>query len=137
MGILSENGMSLLVECEDCRDKFEINSKNGTMHFKRKYEINGQTIFLSYYDCPKCNRRHYAQIDSTKTLNEMREIEHQIAKLAAAKKKGKMVPQKQSAKFKKSREHLTQSRNELMKQYTGKLIHDSETDTDFELRFSV
>ena len=78
MGILSENGMSLLVECEDCRDKFEINSKNGTMHFKRKYEVNGQTIFLSYYDCPKCNRRHYVQIDSTKTLNEMREIEHQI-----------------------------------------------------------
>ena len=73
MGILSENGMSLLVECEDCRDKFEINSKKRDNAFQKKIQVNGQTIFLSYYDCPKCNHRHYVQIDSTKTLNEMRD----------------------------------------------------------------
>lgn len=137
MGILSENGMSLLVECEDCRDKFEINSKNWTMHFKRKYEINGQTIFLSYYDCPKCNRRHYVQIDTIQTLQELKEIERMFIKLSVAKKKGKQPPQSQSAKFKKAREHLAQSRIDLMKQFTGKLVHDSETDTDIILEFSV
>lgn len=137
MGILSENGMSLLVECEDCRNKFEVNVNNKTMTFKKKFDVNGQTIFLSYYICPECGRYHYVQIDNQSTLNELKDVERQFIKLAAAKSKGKTVPQKQSAKFKKSREHLAHSRNELMKQYTGKLIHDSETDTDFELRFSV
>lgn len=137
MGNLSENGMSVLAECEDCRNKFEVNAKNGTTSFKVKYEVNGQTIFLSFYDCPHCKRRHYIQIDTQSTLNELREVERQFVKLAKATKNGKMVPQKQSAKFKKAREHLTQNRNELMKQFTGKLIHDSETDTDFELTFSV
>ena len=137
MGILSENGMSLLVECEDCRNKFEVNVNNKTMTFKKKFDVNGQTIFLSYYICPECGRYHYVQIDNQSTLNELKDVKRQFIKLAVAKKKGKMVPQKQSAKFKKSREHLAHSRNELMKQYTGKLIHDSETDTDFELRFSV
>ena len=137
MGILSENGMSVLAECEDCKNKFEVNAKNDTIRFKVKYEVDGQTIFLSFYDCPQCKRRHYIQIDTQSTLNELREVERQFVKLASATKNGKMVPQKQSAKFKKAREHLTRNRNELMKQYTGKLIHDSETDTDFELIFSV
>lgn len=137
MSKLSENKMSLLVECEDCRHKFEVNVNNKTMTFKKKFEVNGQTIFLSYYICPECGRCHYVQIDNQSTLNELKDVERQFAKLAAAKTKGKIVPQKQSAKFKKSREYLAHSRNELMKQYTGKLIHDSDTDSEFELRFSV
>ncbi len=137
MSKLSENKMSLLVECEDCRNKFEVNVNNKTMTFKKKFDVNGQTIFLSYYICPECGRYHYVQIDNQSTLNELKDVERQFMKLAAAKSKGKTVPQKQSAKFKKSREHLARSRNELMKQYTGKLIHDSDTDSEFELRFSV
>ena len=137
MSKLSESKMSLLVECEDCRNKFEVNIDNKAMTFKKKFEVNGQTIFLSYYICPECGRYHYVQIDNQSTLNELKDVERQFAKLAVAKTKGKTVPQKQSAKFKKSREHLAHSRNELMKQYTGKLIHDSDTDSEFELMFSV
>ena len=129
--------MSLLVECEDCRNKFEVNIKNKAITFKKKFEVNGQTIFLSYYICPECGRYHYVQIDNQSTLNELKDVECQFVKFAVAKIKGKTVPQKQSAKFKKSREYLAHSRNELMKQYTGKLIHDSDTDSEFELRFSV
>lgn len=132
-----DKGMSLMVECEDCCEKFELSSTNSSVVHKRKYDVNGQSIFLSYYDCPKCGRRHFVQIDNQATLNELREVERLFVKLAVAKKKGKQPPQSQSAKFKRTREHLGDSRKQLMNQYTGKLLHDSETDSDFTLKFSV
>lgn len=137
MSKLSENKISLLVECEDCRNKFEVNINNKTMTFNKKFEVNGQSIFLTYYDCPKCGRRHYVQIDDKTSLNKLREVSQQFFKLSVTKRKGKEIPQKQSAKFKKARQHLSDYRMNLMKQYTGKLIHDNETDSDFVLRFSV
>lgn len=133
----SNNGFSVLAECQECGKKFEMSSTNEVVQHKKEFKVNEQSIFVTYYDCPDCGRRHYIKIDNQSTLNELKDVERQFVKLAAAKTKGKTVPQKQSAKFKKSREHLAHSRNELMKQYTGKLIHDSDTDSEFELRFSV
>ena len=67
----------------------------------------------------------------------LKDATRQMTRLMVLRRKGKTVPQKQSVKFKKTREHLAQIRMELMKQYTGKLVHDSETDTNFRLEFSV
>jgi DNA-directed RNA polymerase subunit RPC12/RpoP len=137
MGILSENGMSLLVECQDCGKKFEVSSKDEIIQHKKEFKVNEQSIFLTYYDCPDCGRRHCVQVDTIQTLQELKEVERMFIKLSVAKKKGKQPPQSQSAKFKKAREHLAQSRIDLMKQFTGKLVHDSETDTDIVLEFSA
>lgn len=135
----SDKGMSLLVECEDCKHRFEISTVEAASHLshKKEFNVNGKSIFLTYYDCPKCGRRHYVQIDDKTSLNKLREVSQQFVKLSIAKKKGKDIPQKQSAKFKKARQNLSDYRMNLMKEYTGKLIHDNETDSDFELRFSV
>ena len=133
----SGDGLSILVECQDCRKKFEVSSGNEVVHHKKEFKANEQSIFLTYYDCPECGRRHYVQIDTTQTLQELREVERMFVKLSVAKKKGKQPPQSQSAKFKKAREHLAQNRTDLMKQFTGKLVHDSETDKDITLEFSV
>lgn len=130
--------MSLLAECEDCKTKFEINSGKATnVTHKRKFNVNGRSIFLTYYDCPSCGRRHYVQIDDVTSLNKLRDCSKQFVKLSSAKRKDKQISQKQSAKFKKTRQHLSDYRMKLMKEYTGKLVHDNETDSDFELRFSV
>lgn len=131
--------MSLLVECEDCKEKFRITSGNAVnaVTHKKEFNVNGQSIFLTYYDCPKCGRRHYVQIDDATSLNKLKEVSRQFVKLAVLKKKDKEIPQKQSAKFKKARQNLSDYRMNLMKEYTGKLLHDNETDSDFELRFSV
>lgn len=129
----------LMFECEDCKQKFLVTqdqAPNSLTH-KKEFNVNGQSIFLTYYDCPKCGRRHYVQIDDTTSLNKLKEVSRQFVKLSVAKRKGKEIPQKQSAKFKKARQHLSDYRMNLMKQYTGKLIHDNETDSDFMLRFSV
>ena len=139
MSTIDRETMSLLVECEDCKEKFQITTDNAvnTVTHKKEFNVNGQSIFLTYYDCPKCGRRHYVQIDNATSLNKYKEVSRQFIKLAVAKKRGKEIPQKQSAKFKKARQHLSDYRMNLMKQYTGKLIHDNETDSDFVLRFSV
>lgn len=139
MSKIDKETMSLLVECEDCKEKFRITSGNAVnaVTHKKEFNVNGQSIFLTYYDCPKCGRRHYAQIDDAASLNKLKEVSRQFVKLAAAKKRGKDIPQKQSAKFKKARQYLSDYRMKLMKEYTGKLVHDNETDSDFELRFSV
>ena len=139
MSKIDKETMSLLVECEDCKTKFSISvseAANAVTH-KKEFNVNGQSIFLTYYDCPKCGRCHYVQIDDAVSLNKLKEVSRQFVKLAVAKKKGKDIPQKQSAKFKKARQHLSDYRMKLMKEYTGKLVHDNETDSDFVLRFSV
>ena len=131
--------MTLLVECEGCKHRFEITSNEAAylVTHKKEFNVNGQSIFLTYYDCPKCGRRHYVQIDDATSLNKLKEVSRQFVKLAVLKKKDKEIPQKQSAKFKKARQNLSDYRMNLMKEYTGKLLHDNETDSDFELRFSV
>lgn len=139
MSEINRERMSLMVECEDCKQKFEITSGEAThsITHKKEFNVNGQSIFLTYYDCPKCGRRHYVQIDDVTSLNKLKEVSRQFVKFAVAKKKGKEIPQKQSAKFKKARQNLSDYRMNLMKQYAGKLIHDNEMDSDFVLRFSV
>lgn len=133
------SGLPLMVECEDCGTKFRISSQEaiGHVQHKKEYRVNERSIFLTHYDCPSCGRRHYVQIDDATSLNKLKEVSRQFVKLSVAKKKGKEIPQKQSAKFKKARQYLSDYRMNLMKQYTGKLIHDNETDSDFVLRFSV
>lgn len=129
----------MLVECEDCKRKFEIISdetKSNITH-KKEYKVNGQSIFLTYYDCPSCGRRHYVQIDDAISLNKLNETKKQFIKLSIAKQKGKEISQKQSARFKKTRQNLSDYRTKLMKDYTGESIHDDDTDSDFILRFSV
>lgn len=131
----SGNGLAILVECQDCGKKFEVSSKDKIVQHKKEFKVNEQSIFITYYDCPDCGRRHCVQIDTEETLLELQKVEGQLTRLFS--KRGKSTPQKQSESFKEARKHLADSRNRLMKRYTGKLIHDSETDTDIELKFSV
>lgn len=139
MSEINQERMPLMVECEDCKQKFEITSNEAahSVTHKKEFNVNGQSIFLTYYDCPKCGRRHYVQIDDAVSLNKLKKVSRQFVKLAAAKKEGKEIPQKQSVKFKKARQNLSDYRMNLMREYTDKLVHDNETDSDFVLRFSV
>lgn len=139
MNEVKQEQMSFLVECENCKEKFIITSCEDahSVTHKKEFNVNGQSIFLTYYDCPKCGRRHYVQIDDAVSLNKLKKISRQFIKLAVAKKEGKEISQEQSAKFNKARQNLSNYRMDLMKKYTGKLIHDNETDSYFELRFSV
>lgn len=131
---MANEGLNMMVHCEKCEKVFEVNGANIK---NREFNVNGRSIFLTYYDCPTCGHRHFAQIDDTKSKQMLVGVSVTFAKFAAAKKKGKTISKKQSEKFKKARQNLSDYRMALMKEFTGKLIHDSEAGTDFELRFSV
>lgn len=127
---------TLLVECENCKQKFQIGEQNAVTH-KRKLVVEGKVIYLTYYDCPSCSKRHFVQIDNDRTLQQLNDVTSRFKNLSVKRIKGQQISRKQSARFEKARKHLANSRIELMKKYTGKLVHDNETDSDFELRFSV
>lgn len=129
----------LMFECEDCKQKFPVtqDQASNSLTHKKEYKSNGQSIFLTYYDCPYCGKRRFVQIDDTSSMQELVRVTNEFKSLAIKRQKDKTISKKQSDNFKKSRQHLSDYRMNLMKQYTGKLIHDNETDSDFVLRFSV
>lgn len=132
------------VECEDCKRKFQIytgmtsNESDKAKVCRKEFSVNnGKSIFLTYYDCPSCGRRHYVQIDDEVSTDKLKEVSMMFIKLSAKKRKGKEISKKQSDEFKKARQHLSDYRIKLMEEYTGKLIRNNETESNFVLRFSV
>lgn len=131
--------MATNIQCIDCKTRFNAESDQiaSKITHKREFDINGRSIFLTYYDCPKCGKRNFVQIDDVKSKQELTRISVEFMKLASMTNKGKTIPQKRSERFKKARQHLTEYRMTLVKEFTGKSIHDDETGMDFELRFNV
>lgn len=125
----------MFVECENCKQRFDVSS-DGVVNHKKEFKVKDKSIFLTYYDCPSCGRRHYVQIDDAISLNKLKRIEEMFIKISVAKKKGKAIPEKQLEKFKKARKNLSEYRINLMKEFTGIKISD-ETGTEYDLRFSV
>lgn len=129
---------NLMFECEDCKQKFSVSREkapNSITH-KKEYKVNGQSIFLTYYDCPFCGKYHFVQIDDAVSLQELKLVTSEFYKLVAKRKSGKAIPKKRSEKFNESRKHLSDYRMNLMKEFTGKVIVDDDG-TKRVLRFSV
>ena len=131
--------LQISVQCEDCKREFMIGPEQGpnSITNKKEVEIKGQSIFLTYYDCPSCGRRHYVQIDDSISLVKLNEAKQQFVSLAVAKKKGKEISKKQLAKFKKTRKDLSAYRIKLMKQFTNEDIFNEAKGECEKLRFSI
>lgn len=130
--------LNLMFECESCKQKFPVSqdqAPNSLTH-KKEFNVNGQSIFLTYYDCPHCRNRHFVQIDDTSSLQELTRITVELRKLMVKRQKGKTISKKQSDNFKKARQHLSDYRTNLMKEFTGKTVVD-ESGVEYTLRFSV
>lgn len=128
--------MNIKVICKDCNKEVKINDYDVT-HEKEFEDENGQTILLSYFDCPSCQERQYVQVDNGQTLVIKRDNIKMFRRLSRLRDKGKQIPKQQSEKFGKLREELTNKRNELMKQYDGSLVTDTETGEQVKLSFTV
>lgn len=142
MSNFDNKSLFLTAVCEDCDYKFKVSSCNEAAESKivqREFynKSDDKSIFLTYYDCPKCNRRHYVQIDDFKSLNKLKDVKRQFIKLAVLKKKNKEIPKTQLLKFEKARKDLSSYRRKLMCLYDGKKIYDNELDVEFVLRISV
>lgn len=128
---------SFSVMCNNCKEKLKVGKdiKPSEIKHKKKYVVNGKEIFLTYFECPKCKIRQFVQIDDKNTLSELKEVKKQFRNLSLKRRLGNEIDKEQSDKFKEAREHLAQSRIRLARKYTGTLVHDNETDLNFEMRF--
>lgn len=128
--------MNIMVECERCKKKFAVGTEVDTSPITKEYGCEGRSLLLTYYDCKHCGYRHFVQIDTIETRRELERVTTMFRDVMAKRAKGKRC-KKQSDRFSKARQHLAESRNELMKEFTGKTVIERETGHTFVLRFSV
>lgn len=135
----SKKDFGILFQCEECGKRFPVSQEEApnSLTHKKEFTILGESIFLTYYDCPSCGRRHYVQIDDVSSLQELTRIKNEFVKLSLRRRKGKAISKKQSENFKKARQHLAEYRNNLMKKYTGSHVINENIGCFEELRFSI
>lgn len=136
----NKQGLNFLAKCEGCGQGFEVTPqilKNKKFEFKEEGKTEGKSIWITYYDCPKCGHLHMVQADDEKSKQMLTKVSIMFAQLAAAKRKGKTISKKTSDKFKKARNDLSIYRMALMKELTEKWVYDPESGNFWELRFSV
>lgn len=130
--------LSFMAECEECKANIKIASDDVSVTHKREfYTEDGRTLYLTYYDCPVCGKRHFVQVDDERSLKMLEENKKQFFHNAALKTTGKKLRKKKVDQYKSTKTHLANYRTILMKELSGIMLHDDVAGTDFVLRFSV
>ena len=133
---INQGTMTAKVECKNCKSVFTIGPGNIT--FDKMYEDeSGRSIFLTYFDCPDCQERHYVQIDNQQSREVKKKTQRMFAQLSVMRNKNKQIPKQQQNKFNKLRKDLNDRRFELMKQYDGSIVTDTETGDKIKLNFTI
>lgn len=138
MNDVVKNTMNFLAQCENCGERFKHDNEGTNFtHAKEYKDKGGRSIWITYFDCPKCGRRHYVQIDDTRSNQLKNETFNLFKKLSKKRINGKDIPKKQNEKFKKFNNNLIEARMELMKRYQNQKVTCIETGEEVELHFSV
>lgn len=126
------------VKCKQCEKEFSISSTaaQSSIAHKKEFKVNGQSIFLTYYDCPHCGERHFVQIDDAESLNALKRVTNEFYKLMKNKKQNKKISKKQLDNFEKIRKDLSIYRTNLMKEYTDKVAIDA-VGNGYTLKFLI
>lgn len=128
--------MNVKAICQKCKESFDVSEEN--LVYQKEFMYDGQSIFLTYFDCPKCGRRHFVQIDDQKSKELLERCKRDFVSLSIAKSKGhkKVIKNNRKKKFDAERKYLSELRNELAKEYSGRQVMDLETGNVFVLLFS-
>lgn len=130
--------MKVKAICQKCKSSFDISEES--LVYQKEYSYEGQSIFLTYFDCPNCSKRHFVQIDNEKSIEVLKKCEKDFVRLSIAKTKGYKYTKNRENRIKKKfnaeRKHLSKFRNELVKEYSGRQVTDLETGNTFVLLFS-
>ena len=106
--------MNLEVICDDCKTKFAINPD---MIHKEKRNFNGESIWLTYYDCQVCKKRYFVQIDNVITNKMFADCAKQMIRLS----KKKVRSQKQVDDLRRMMLDLDKARIDLMSKYANEI----------------
>ena len=92
---------------------------------------------MTYLDCPDCQERHYVQVDNQQSREVKKKTQRMFKQLSVMKNKNKPIPKQQQNKFNRLRKDLNDRRFELMKQYDGSTVTDTETGDKIKLNFTI
>lgn len=121
---MSNSGLAFMAECIDCKEKIAVTPSNIK---KEEYKFEGkQSMWVTHYDCPKCGRIHYCQIDDVKTNHLLVEGSKILARIAKFKKRGQGIPKKLQSKYKRNSSDLALSRRKLMQKYNNQWFEDAD-----------
>lgn len=126
-----------LFKCEDCGTTFYLGIGSVEVKYGVPFKVkDGRSIFVTYYDCPKCGRRHYVQVDDVRSNQIKKEASVMFRKLSKKRLNFKDIPKKQNEKFKKLNNALENYRFELKKEFDGQIIIADDGE-EFEVHFSM
>lgn len=129
-------GLCTLAKCRWCDSTFMLD-KSLIHRSEYKSKESGRSIFLTYYDCPKCNGRHFVQVDDAYSMELLAHTSSLFVRIASCKAGGKKIPGKWQDKYAKRKSHLGSYRTRLMRKWNGSDMIDVSTGQTFRLEFSV
>ena len=123
--------MDLRIECRECKKEINIG-----LNVKREdVQIKGQSITLTYFDCPNCSKRYFGQADTAQTKGELQQYKKNLKVFTRLKRNGKEIPKNLSAQLSSSQKHLSLIRKYLIAQLSGmtvKMANGNEYRLEFE-----
>lgn len=126
-----------LFECEECSAKFYLGNNGVEMKYGVPFTTkDGRSIFITYYDCPKCGRRHYVQIDDVHSNNMKKEVLKRFVRLSKKRLNDDDIPKEQNERFKKLNNKIENYRFELKKEFNGQIII-ADDGSEVEVHFSM
>lgn len=123
------------IKCIDCKEVIRIDTNNMVYCEEFNFE-NGEKIFLTYFDCPSCGKRHFLQIDNLSTKTLLKECQLLMIRLSNQKLSGKKPNKKMVDKFTKKRRRLMVSRSNLIINNEGKVVID-KNNSRYDLHFTI
>lgn len=123
--------------CSKCQEMMEVNAEV----IKREIctvDLKGkeQSIWLIYYDCPKCSERHFVQVDNEETNCLLNALTMQMKALAMLKKRNAQLSKKRERQVNKLRNDLASSRKNLMIEMQDKMCTNPDG-VSFVVRFVI
>lgn len=130
-------GKRYLFECEGCGTRFYLGDSGVEVRYNEPFKTNdGRSIFITYYDCPKCFRRHYVQVDDVYSNQMKKEVSAMFRRLSKKRMNFKDIPKNQNEKFKKLNKRLEDYRFKLKKELNGQRLINS-SGYGVEVNFSI
>lgn len=129
------NGLQVDALCEKCKNKILLNASTVKVE---QFKANDGNIFnITYYECQKCGKVHYVQIDSDDTLRMLEYNKVVMKRAMVYRSKDKTPPKKLKVKLQKARQNLSDARLDLMKQYNETVFENVNSKVAVKIRFSL
>lgn len=106
---------NMMAKCKECKTTFVINSC--TVHKDEYDTFDHQAVWVTYYECPECGKRHFVQIDNAYTNGRLIDLTKTLAKLTHKQRSGKKVTEKQKHDVEQIQQDLANKRSELIERY--------------------